>query len=97
MKTIEEGRSWLKAEEWDAELETDQRRGVPHPPLQKPVPELRGVRSCDATLGLSRSSPHPADGAAGLGVDPWNCCPQFFPSRNTKNEDLTPLTPDRTA
>jgi len=39
MKTIEEGRSWLKAEEWDAELETDQRRGVPHPPLQKPVPE----------------------------------------------------------
>jgi len=53
----------------------------------------RGVRSCDATLGLSRSSPHPADGAAGLGVDPWNCCPQFFPSRNTKNENLTPVHP----
>jgi hypothetical protein len=29
MKTIEEGRSWLKAEEWDTEIETDQRKGVP--------------------------------------------------------------------
>jgi len=39
MKTIEEGRSWLKADEWDMEIETDQQKGVPHPPLQKPVPE----------------------------------------------------------
>ncbi len=39
MRTIEEGRSWLKAEEWGMEIETDQHTGVPHPPLQKPVPE----------------------------------------------------------
>ncbi len=38
MRTIEEGRAWLKALAWDGELETDQRRGRPHPPLQKPVP-----------------------------------------------------------
>ncbi len=39
MKTIEEGRSWLKAEEWGTEIETDQQKGIPHPPLQQPVPE----------------------------------------------------------
>lgn len=39
MRTIEEGRSWLKATEWDAQIETDQRKGMPHPPVQKPVPE----------------------------------------------------------
>lgn len=39
MKTIEDGRSWLKAEEWEMELESDQRKGLPHPPLQKPAPE----------------------------------------------------------
>ena len=39
MRTIEEGRSWLKAEEWETKMETDQRTGVPHPPLQRPVPE----------------------------------------------------------
>ncbi len=39
MKTIEEGRSWLKAEEWSMDIDTDQRNGIPHPPLQKPVPE----------------------------------------------------------
>ena len=39
MKSIDDGRNWLKAEEWSRELETDQRKGLPHPPLQKPVPE----------------------------------------------------------
>lgn len=45
MRTIEEGRRWLKAEEWTQEIDTDQRRGVPAPPLQKPVPE--GVKTID--------------------------------------------------
>jgi len=38
LRTIEEGRGWLRAEEWDREIETDQRKGLPHPPLQKPPP-----------------------------------------------------------
>ncbi|HAF71003.1 MAG: Nitroreductase [Acetothermia bacterium 64_32] len=39
MRGIEEGRRWLKAETWDREIETDQGRGIPAPPLQKPPPE----------------------------------------------------------
>jgi len=45
VRTIEEGRRWLKAEEWTRKIETDQKRGIPAPPLQKPVPE--GTRLID--------------------------------------------------
>lgn len=38
MPTIEEGRRWLRADLWTGPWETDQKRGVPAPPLQKPVP-----------------------------------------------------------
>ena len=37
--TIQEGHRWLKAEEGSRELETDQKKRLPHPPLQKPAPE----------------------------------------------------------
>lgn len=41
MDSIEIGRRLLKATSWARahEIETDQKRGVPHPPLQKPAPE----------------------------------------------------------
>jgi len=41
MDEIEQGRRFLKAWRWREAraLETDQKRGIPHPPLQKPVPE----------------------------------------------------------
>ncbi len=39
MPTIEEGRNWLKALPWDQEIETDQGKGVPAPPVQLPPPE----------------------------------------------------------
>jgi len=40
MDSIESGRRLLKATPWEKarEIETDQKRGVPHPPLQKPAP-----------------------------------------------------------
>lgn len=38
-KSIHEGRKWLKAAEWGQEEETDQKRGLPPPPLQKPPSE----------------------------------------------------------
>jgi len=39
MRTIKEGRDWLKALGWELDLETDQRKGLPHPPLEKAPPE----------------------------------------------------------
>ncbi|GAB4305610.1 MAG: SagB/ThcOx family dehydrogenase [Candidatus Bipolaricaulota bacterium] len=41
MDPIENGRRLLKATAWARahEIETDQKRGLPHPPLQKPAPE----------------------------------------------------------
>jgi SagB-type dehydrogenase family enzyme len=40
MESIEEFRAFLKAELWSewGRLERDQAKGIPHPPLQKPVP-----------------------------------------------------------
>lgn len=45
MATLEEGRKWLRADLWGEPLETDQRKGLPAPPLQRPVPE--GVKLLD--------------------------------------------------
>lgn len=41
MDSIESGRRLLKATFWEKarEIETDQKKGIPHPPLQKPAPE----------------------------------------------------------
>ncbi|MBC7220614.1 SagB/ThcOx family dehydrogenase [Candidatus Bipolaricaulota bacterium] len=41
MDPIENGRQLLKATAWarTRHIETDQKKGVPHPPLQKPAPE----------------------------------------------------------
>jgi SagB-type dehydrogenase family enzyme len=41
MESIETGRRLLKATSWARaqEIETDQKKGLPHPPLQKPAPE----------------------------------------------------------
>lgn len=41
MDSIETGRRLLKATSWARaqEIETDQKKGLPHPPLQKPAPE----------------------------------------------------------
>jgi len=39
LRTIEEGRGWLKAVEPGEGIETDQGKGIPHPSPQKPVPE----------------------------------------------------------
>ena len=41
MESLEPGRSFLKSERWDewGRSETDQKRKVPYPPLQKPAPE----------------------------------------------------------
>lgn len=39
VRTIEEGRNWLRAMEWRTDIETDQKKGVPAPPLQKPAPK----------------------------------------------------------
>lgn len=41
MDSIESGRRLLKATSWEKaqEIETDQKKGVQHPPLQKPAPE----------------------------------------------------------
>jgi SagB-type dehydrogenase family enzyme len=41
MDAIEIGRKLLKATSWARarEIETDQKKGLPHPPLQKPAPE----------------------------------------------------------
>jgi len=39
VRSIEEGRSWLKATEWSVDIETDQRKGIPAPSLQEPAPE----------------------------------------------------------
>ena len=40
MDEIERGRQFLKATAWARaqEIETDQRKGIPHPPLQRPAP-----------------------------------------------------------
>ena len=45
MKTIEEYRGFLKGDLWEewADLDRDQKKGMPAPPLQKPYP-------ADATL-----------------------------------------------
>lgn len=57
MESIEKGRSFLKAHDWDewAKAETDQRAGVPVPPPQKPHPEeiqlIDLVAPDDLTLG----------------------------------------------
>lgn len=41
MDPVKIGRKFLKATDWARaqEIETDQKRGLPHPPLQKPAPE----------------------------------------------------------
>ncbi|MBN1434691.1 SagB/ThcOx family dehydrogenase [Candidatus Fermentibacterales bacterium] len=52
MKSIEEGREFLRATAWEdtSGLESDQSRSIPHPPQQKPIPEgadLVGLPSPD--------------------------------------------------
>lgn len=45
MDSVEPGRRLLKATSWAKahEIETDQKRGIPHPPLQTPAPEGASV------------------------------------------------------
>lgn len=52
MATIEEGRKWLKADLWQEPLETDQKKGFPAPPLQKPVSEGAKVLDLPAPTSL---------------------------------------------
>jgi SagB-type dehydrogenase family enzyme len=57
MTAMDEGRHFLKADDWEVwgTLETDQRRGVPVPALEKPVPEgaqlVDLVAPADLTVG----------------------------------------------
>ena len=55
LATIEEGRKWLKADLWEEPWETDQKRGVPAPPLQQPVPEDAEILDLPAPTSLKLS------------------------------------------
>lgn len=53
MRTIQEGRDWLKSLDWDAQIETDQKKGVPAPPVQLPAPEGAKLIELPDPAGLS--------------------------------------------
>lgn len=58
MGSIENGRRLLKSTSWERaqEIETDQKKGLPHPPLQKPVPEEAHVAKLPDPKTLQVSS-----------------------------------------
>lgn len=53
MATLEDGRKWLRADLWGGPLETDQKKGLPAPPLQRPVPKGAEVLDLPAPAALS--------------------------------------------